>query len=421
MKSFDDHGSWLLVRPQLRRWLGRLSHHQAGFTLVELLMATATSLILLTGIAELFVGTKISFRMQDDAAFMGENAQFAADILQYNIHNAGFFGGTGETAITVTSPVGLGCPSFAIPTAMAAIQGYSGGLTVPIGPNACIPLSDYQLNSDILVLRHAAPSAIYPYDPALTYNLGAVVQRPDIGATQTSPVTLYRCCIGGIPSLTPANFNAALWSPLNNAWILRSKVGLNGEIIQAGATGQVAIPATLPMDLYSTTNYLYKSKIFFIRTCSDQYSGPGLFTNTICDVTDDNGYPIPTLVSYSLEEDGNMTQVALVEGVEMMRLAYGVDTDGDQIPNQYVVAANVVDWSQVVTVQVSLVLRSQNFDMRIIDKQNPFLQSFTMAGAYTFTPATDSATSATLKARTVVQKYTRMMFTKVIQVRNRGL
>ncbi|MBF0140589.1 MAG: PilW family protein [Magnetococcales bacterium] len=80
--------------------------------------------------------------------------------------------------------------------------------------------------------------------------------------------------------------------------------------------------------------------------------------------------------------------------------------------NSDVTAANVSNWSQVVAVQISLVMRSLDFNDRYA---NLYQQSFSMAGGYTFVPATDSATSATAH----IKSYKRIMFTKVVQLRNR--
>ena len=52
--------------------------------------------------------------------------------------------------------------------------------------------------------------------------------------------------------------------------------------------------------------------------------------------------------------------VVIAEGIEDMDLLYGVDTDApmDGVANRFVHAANVVDWSQVVSAKVSLLVNS---------------------------------------------------------------
>ncbi|HJP37460.1 MAG TPA: PilW family protein, partial [Gammaproteobacteria bacterium] len=49
----------------------------------------------------------------------------------------------------------------------------------------------------------------------------------------------------------------------------------------------------------------------------------------------------------------------VIEGVENMQILYGEDTAGnDQIADTYVTAAAVADWDNVVSVRVSLLMRS---------------------------------------------------------------
>lgn len=55
----------------------------------------------------------------------------------------------------------------------------------------------------------------------------------------------------------------------------------------------------------------------------------------------------------------NVTPV--VDGIEDLRLRYGIDPDGDELPNRYVEAGEVSDWNQVVTVEI-LVLASSTAD-----------------------------------------------------------
>lgn len=58
--------------------------------------------------------------------------------------------------------------------------------------------------------------------------------------------------------------------------------------------------------------------------------------------------------------NGNATPQPLIEGVEDMQIWYGVDTDGDQTANTYVVApaAGSSTWNNVVSVRICLLLRS---------------------------------------------------------------
>jgi len=54
----------------------------------------------------------------------------------------------------------------------------------------------------------------------------------------------------------------------------------------------------------------------------------------------------------------NAASQELVEGVESMQLLYGEDSDGDAAANDFRSASNVVDFRDVVSVKVGLLVRS---------------------------------------------------------------
>ena len=57
-------------------------------------------------------------------------------------------------------------------------------------------------------------------------------------------------------------------------------------------------------------------------------------------------------------KSGLQPPVELVEGVEDLQILYGVDTDNDQAPNQYLPANLVIDWRQLTTLIVTVVVNS---------------------------------------------------------------
>ena len=89
--------------------------------------------------------------------------------------------------------------------------------------------------------------------------------------------------------------------------------------------------------------------------------------------------------------------VELVEGVENMQILYGEDTDADGNPNCYVTAASVVTWTNVVSVRLSLLMRTA---------ENNLTSS---AQSYSFNGATSNAPDRRL----------RRVFTTTIGLRNR--
>jgi len=82
--------------------------------------------------------------------------------------------------------------------------------------------------------------------------------------------------------------------------------------------------------------YLFSSTVYYIGTGLD-------------------GQPALRRVSF---DTGSPVDEELVNGIEDMQLLYGEDTDGNRTADQYVTAAAVTDWDDVVAIQVNLLVAS---------------------------------------------------------------
>lgn len=96
----------------------------------------------------------------------------------------------------------------------------------------------------------------------------------------------------------------------------------------------------------------------------------------------------------------NAPQV-LAENVESMQLLYGEDTNDDDIVDIYRAADSVADFDKVMSVKLSLLLRSERTVAPEVDTD-----TYSMAAA-TINPVDDN--------------YLRRTFTTVVKLRNRGL
>ena len=99
-----------------------------------------------------------------------------------------------------------------------------------------------------------------------------------------------------------------------------------------------------------------------------------------------------------------LTAQPLVDGIEMLKFEYGLDTNGDGRVDQYAVASSMAttDWPKVISVRASFIARGDAID------GYTDTQSYTMTGAgYVYTPPT------------AVAKYQRRLIVREIQLRNR--
>ncbi|MBR2513734.1 MAG: PilW family protein [Halomonas sp.] len=74
---------------------------QAGFTLVELLVAMVIGLLVMAGAAQLFISSQQSFRFQSALADMQDTGRFALDTLSRELRQADYSGGCAPTQTTV--------------------------------------------------------------------------------------------------------------------------------------------------------------------------------------------------------------------------------------------------------------------------------------------------------------------------------
>lgn len=77
------------MSPFAERSLGQ-RRAQRGLSLVELMVAMAIGLVITVVIANLFLGTKQSYRLQDDASRIQENARYSAQVLGRTLRLAGY-------------------------------------------------------------------------------------------------------------------------------------------------------------------------------------------------------------------------------------------------------------------------------------------------------------------------------------------
>lgn len=74
---------------------------QAGFTLVELLVAMVIGLLVMVGAAQLFISSQQSFRFQSALADMQDTGRFAMDTLSHELRQADYSGGCAPNQTTV--------------------------------------------------------------------------------------------------------------------------------------------------------------------------------------------------------------------------------------------------------------------------------------------------------------------------------
>lgn len=255
-------------------------------------------ILLLTVLSALLVNNSQARVELDRTMQQVENGRYAMQLMSNELRLAGYYGEGLLTAVPVALPDPCATDTASLQGALTvAVQGYS---QVAASPVSCLSSANVQTNSDILVVRRA----------------------------QTESVAL-------------ANLNPTL--PYIQTLGEESVFALGANSSSFTLT---KIDGTLaPIHSYTT-------QIYFISPCSTPASG------ATCNASADNGNPIPTLKRLELDNNAWRT-VTLVEGIERMRVEYGVDNDADGAPDQYVVSpVSATDWSNVVAINIGLLARN---------------------------------------------------------------
>jgi len=317
--------------PMSRR--GAPGPRQAGFSLVEMMVAIVVSLILLAGVVQLLVSNKQAYRIQEGYSRLNEASRFARLDLSSKLRMGDHWGGVEADTISLHAnlpAITNDCTQAGWDVYEAAgILGYEGAASSPM--TDCIDDANYVAQSDIVVVRYADS--------------------------------------GGVPN-----------GSLEDDFVyLRTGVGRRAMLVPGED-----IDDDLPDDLDTSNppsegfyNYPYQVFAFFVRPCS----APG--PDGLCGTADDQDDGVPTLVRLSLVGTA-LVEEDVVEGVEQLQAVYGVNTDGDleHTADRYVTADNVADWDDVVSVRLSLVVRNPETDVAAEDTT-----VYEMVGDHDYTPA----------------------------------
>ncbi len=337
--------------------------NQSGVTLIELMIALTIGAILLVGLATVFINSSASRRELEKSSALVENGRYAISMIAEDLSLAGFYGhfhDVGAAPATLPDPCILTAAGL-LPAMAQPLQGYRAAslTTLPSinTTNTCgglLPNANLTQGSDILIIRRA--------DTAV---LSAHLATSD-GVPEDEEVYLL------------ANRREAVIlfgdddAVINNTIVASDAADDAAQNTKGSASlGVKRSPSKAAVTTWADTRK-YHVHVYFIAPCSrgsDDVSFGGATVGGICQTGDD---AIPTLKRLSLGTDGSDTIMAiepLVEGIEYMKLEYGIDTSpaainattgliGDGIPDSYVTSPTTAQWASVVSVQAFLLARS---------------------------------------------------------------
>lgn len=295
----------------------------SGYSVIELMIAMSLGVLVTGGMVSLFIAGKQSYSETERAARMQENGRTALYVLADELRHANFWG--------------------------------------PVIDNRSIRLLDNDTNEDNNSFSGCASWAYAPVanssanltaDPLVgSDSLSSLLAMSNLSTDCTSDVANISTN-SSIVAIKRVSSGTATWSALSaDELMMRGNSGGAMMARKAGSSSILPAPYTGGPSA-SQTDWYYRPKIFFVSNASD------------CGTTSDN---TPTLCVAEGTTAVVQSVYPLVNGIEVMHIEYGIDTDDDGAPNAYYTSTNAVT-GVPVTANVYLLLRDPTPDYHYIDE-----------------------------------------------------
>jgi type IV pilus assembly protein PilW len=309
-------------------------HRQTGFTIVELMVAATLGLLILGGAISMFISNKRVYTEQDEMGRLQENARFAMDLLIRDIRMAGYAGCADDVDEVVNHLNGYDDPSDI--NYFIAVEGSESAAPWQPG-NSSDQVADMVAGTDGITIRYLSPTDIYVVDPYMTVSSAAIHTTTDSGLEKGDIISIMDCASADVVVVTSNPSDP----PCSSETDLTCKSSFNHN------SGQVS--GAEPGNWLKPLSKTYTGDAGILRFVAARY-----FIGN-----DAGGNPVLRRMSGVDKDTGAPMVDDLVEGVENMQVLYGEDTLGDDmIADAYRDAATVSDWDRVVSVRLSLLLRT---------------------------------------------------------------
>lgn len=339
-----------------------------GFSLIELMITIAISMIITTALGSIFISSAKLKAENDRLGEQIENGRFALDTLTQELRLAGYWGGMDMDLVRGYYRNYAARPSSLPDPCLTSTSELRDALPIHIqgddSSSALSCLSDVKSGTDVVVIRRAGTCAV-----GETGCDSAVVSgAPYFQASFCSP--------NNGTELATVLGSASAWTDLLDDWFI---------VASGGST--FGLHKMLASDLANcnvSTNLApvrpYKVKIFFVANNTAASDG------------------IPALKLAELGASG-FTIVTLASGIEQLQMEYGVDLSGDGVPEAYTanpgaynscgLTTCVDNWMNVVAVKIHLLARNTSLSPDYTDGKTYNLGNNADGAANTVGPFND--------------------------------
>ncbi|MEE9352746.1 MAG: PilW family protein [Thiotrichaceae bacterium] len=331
---------------------------QKGFTLVEIMIAMLIGSLLLTGVYQLYFSSKQANKLITAEAEMQENARFAFSVMTSIIQEAGNFGCQSSSLMTTNSLVKTTSNTFrpwqVIEGWEATGTDYGDTYTTDIDSSVSQSTTNHWLSSALSTKDSGIKSKKDSDIIKVWYTKN---ERSPLSSISTGVLNFQAINIKQGDILVINDCQTVTFAQVCSCDLADSLVCENDDEranISADACSTPGNTTFNYSDLNQATTEIsvLEESIFFVGKRSDSTSG---YRSNI-----------PSLYVKHLGDDASpSSKEEILEGVESLQILYGQDTNNNRSPNYYVSANQITDWNKVVSVKVSLLLRSQKNNITV--------------------------------------------------------
>ncbi len=374
-----------------------------GVTLIEMMISLTIGLVIIAGIGYAFLASRQSFRSQDALSRMQESARTAFEIMEKDIRMAGFRGCPANPAASGDINILVSAADWDKNLIGQPLVGYektSGGSWSTF-PTGVVGVVGNVLRGDALTVLHADNTKEYfiaAHDTAnslITLSANHDIEQGQIliaAKADCSRTAVFQntkaCTLSSSGSCGHAIIEHSATSPCTSGNKRKSLGRLSTNVDPEGFG---ACPDGSTADSFIAGRVFPLSAVtYYVRINAG--TEPALYRQVL------------GTTSNSAEE--------LVEGVQDIQLLYGEDTSVDNVVDKvdvYRTANDVVDWSKVLGIRISLLMVSRSDENGITTAPQQY--KLDMNGDGDVDDAGETVTPT--------DKLLRKVFTTTIAVKNR--
>ena len=330
---------------------------QKGLSLVELMISLTIGSVITAGIVQLFSANSETYGVMTGQSRMQESARFSLDFIGRDVYKAGYFGCfSSNEQLYWTAASGDNIPyEFDL---RSGLQGYNASdvdrdwnpdlddlPTTVNGTNTNVFVVGTGINSgsivsgtDVITIRSLSAQDVETrlVEELLSATDDIEVVKPadgtELGFDVGDLAMIYDCEKATIFQVTGP---ASSLKPYSDPIVIEHDVDAAG-VPWGNSFARLAIKNSFDTDAYVSA---IETNTYFIA--------PGQGEN--------NSGQAPLSL---WRKSGTTSPIELVEGIENLQILYGVSTDDDLTPNQYVSSINDVSLKNVVTIRVTVIANS---------------------------------------------------------------